>query len=148
MLDAGCGAGDGLIALRAAWPDARCAGVEWSAPFALLSRLRCPRASIRRGDLWADDWSGYDLVYLFQRPESMTRAWDKACAQMRDGTWLVSLEFMVPVVTPTLTIDPVGNGRPVHAWCIRHTMQPQTTGTAADNPGRPRARDSRRRGRR
>ena len=146
VLDAGCGAGDGLIALRAAWPDARCDGVEWSAPFALLSRLRCPRATIRRGDLWADDWSGYDLVYLFQRPESMSRAWDKACAQMRDGTWLVSLEFVVPGVAPTLTIEPedpstslrTGVGRAVHAWCIRHEMQPQTSRTTADNPGRPR----------
>ena len=35
------------------------------------------------------------MVYLFQRPESMQRAWDKARRDMRPGTWMVSLEFDV-----------------------------------------------------
>ena len=38
-------------------------------------------------------WAGHDLVYLFQRPESMPRALDKARSEMRRGAWLVSLEF-------------------------------------------------------
>jgi hypothetical protein len=36
---------------------------------------------------------GHDLVYLFQRPESMPRALDKAGRELRAGAWLVSLEF-------------------------------------------------------
>jgi hypothetical protein len=32
--------------------------------------------------MWRADWSGYQLVYLFQRPESMARAWAKGCAEM------------------------------------------------------------------
>jgi hypothetical protein len=39
-------------------------------------------------------------VYLFQRPESMRRAWDKACGEMKAGAWLVSLEFEVPGEAP------------------------------------------------
>lgn len=147
LLDAGCGAGDGLLALRAAWPDAACEGVEWSRPLAWVSKLRCPQARIRRGDMWADDWSGCDLVYLFQRPESMQRAWRKAREQMRSGSWLVSLEFVVPDVAPTLTLAPSRpGGRPVHAWCIVHDDAPQTGGERADNPSRPR--QTRKRGRR
>ena len=34
----------------------------------------------RRGDIWAADWSGYELVYLFQRPESMARALSRRMA--------------------------------------------------------------------
>jgi len=93
VLDAGCGLGHGLRALRNAYPRARLEGVEWSWPLALVARAACPRAHVRRADLWAGSWADYDLVYLFQRPESMPRALDKACAEMRRGAWLVSLEF-------------------------------------------------------
>lgn len=100
VLDAGCGLGDGLLALRRAYPQARTEGVEWSWPLRLLCALRCPWARVRRGDMWRADWSGYQLVYLFQRPESMARAAAKAQAEMAPGTWLVSLEFAVPGVLP------------------------------------------------
>ena len=93
VLDAGCGLGHGLRALRRAYPQARLEGIEWSWLLALAARAACPRAAVRRGDLWAQDWAGFDLVYLFQRPESMPRALAKAEAQMKRGAWLASLEF-------------------------------------------------------
>lgn len=96
LLDAGCGLGDGLVALRRAYPQAHIEGLEWSWPLRLLCALRCPWARVRQGDIWQADWSGYALVYLFQRPESMARAAAKAQAQMQAGSWLVSLEFAVP----------------------------------------------------
>ena len=43
--------------------------------------------------MWAADWSRCDMVYLFQGPESMARAMDKAGRELREGAWLVSLEF-------------------------------------------------------
>ena len=93
LLDAGCGLGHGLRALRAVWPQARISGVEWSWPLALATKLRCPWARVARGDMWRGSWAAHDLVYLFQRPESMARALAKADAQMRPGSWVVSLEF-------------------------------------------------------
>jgi len=93
LLDAGCGLGHGLRALRVVWPQARLSGVEWSWPLALATRLRCPWARVARGDMWRGSWAGHDLVYLFQRPESVARALAKADAEMRPGSWLVSLEF-------------------------------------------------------
>ena len=36
------------------------------------------------------------MVYLFQRPESMERAFAKATHELAPGCWLVSLEFAVP----------------------------------------------------
>ena len=93
VLDAGCGMGDGLIELHRALPGARVEGVEWSALWRAVSAWRCPWARVRQGDMWADDWSAYALVNLFQRPETMPRAMDKARREMRPGSWLVSLEF-------------------------------------------------------
>jgi len=93
ILDAGCGMGDALIALHAAYPQARIHGIEWSWLWRMVAALRCPWATVTRGDMWAQDWAGFDLVYLFQRPESMARAFAKACTEMPPGSWLVSLEF-------------------------------------------------------
>jgi SAM-dependent methyltransferase len=101
VLDAGCGLGHGLFALRRAYPQAELHGLEWSWPLRWLSALRCPWASVRRGDMWTTDWSTYDMVYLFQRPESMARAAEKALGQLRRGAWLVSLEFEATALQAT-----------------------------------------------
>lgn len=101
LLDAGCGVGHGLAALHRLWPLPTAQGIEWSRPLAWLAARRCHWAMVARGDMWAMPWSAFDLVYLFQRPESMTRAWAKAQAEMAPGSWLVSLEFAVPHLAPT-----------------------------------------------
>lgn len=116
--DAGCGMGHGLQALHDAYPQARIEGIEWSLPLRLLAGLRCPWAAVRRGDLWADGWQGLDMVYVFQRPESMARVWAKACAELSPGAWLVSLAFEVPGVAPTATL-PAGQARRHAVWVYR-----------------------------
>ncbi|RYF75845.1 MAG: class I SAM-dependent methyltransferase, partial [Comamonadaceae bacterium] len=116
VLDAGSGLGDGLKALRQAYPAAQLEGLEWSWPLRLLCALRCPWAHVRRGDMWAADWSSYQRVYLFQRPESMARAAAKAQAELAPGAWLVSLEFAVPHVLPSGQLRAPG-GRVV--WLYR-----------------------------
>lgn len=95
VLDAGCGLGHGLRALHRAYPQAQLAGVEWSWPLRWLCALRCPWAQVRQGDMWAQSWAGFDMVYLFQRPESMVHAWVKAQAELAPGAWLVSLDFPI-----------------------------------------------------
>jgi len=123
VLDAGCGLGDGLLALRRAYPQARLEGVEWSWPLRLWCALRCPWARVSRGDMWSTDWSGYQLVYLFQRPESMARAAAKAQAEMAPGAWLVSLEFSVPGMLPTAQLRLPG-ARAVWAYRMPQSAAP------------------------
>ena len=120
VLDGGCGLGAGLIELRREYPRAAFAGVEWSWPLALACRLRCRFARIRRGDLWAVDWSGCDLVYLFQRPESMPRAAEKAARELRPGAWLASLEFELQGFAATAVIDAEGAKR---VWLYQAPMR-------------------------
>lgn len=112
VLDAGCGLGAGLVELRREYPQARLAGVEWSWPLRFACAWRCPDACIARADLWTHSWAGYDLVYLFQRPDSVGRALDKARREMRPGSWLVSLEFAVVDVPADSRLAGVA-GRPV-----------------------------------
>ncbi|WP_374412957.1 class I SAM-dependent methyltransferase [Hydrogenophaga sp.] len=112
VVDAGCGLGAGLVALHRQYPQAAIHGLEWSWPLALVCRLRCRFATVRRADIWAEDWSGYRLVYLFQRPESMPRAMDKAGAELAPGAWLVSLEFEAAGYKPLARLETV-KGKPV-----------------------------------
>ena len=111
IVDLGCGIGDGLRELRRAYPQAEIEGVEWSGLLRGICALRCRDATVVRGDIWAADWSAYDLVYLFQRPESMARAVVKASAELRPGAWLVSLEFEAPGLRPQHVLDGAGGRR-------------------------------------
>lgn len=128
VLDAGCGLGDGLIALRRAYPEAQLNGLERSRLLAVICALRCPWARVRRGDIWAADWSGYQLVYLFQRPESMARALAKAQAEMAEGAWLVSLEFAVQGAVPQAELM----ARDRSVWLYRITGREKLHGAAPD----------------
>lgn len=126
LLDAGCGLGDGLRELQREYPQARLAGVEWSWPLRLACAWRCRFARVERGDLWASDWSRSDLVYLFQRPESMARALEKARRELRPGAWLASLEFEAPGLRPTAVLRAPGR-KPV--WLYRAPLAAEGSDT-------------------
>jgi SAM-dependent methyltransferase len=130
VLDAGCGLGHGLRALRALWPQAELHGVEWSAMLALATRWRCRWAHVAQGDLWAQDWRQFDLVYAFQRPESMARLWAKAQVELRPGSWLVSLEFAVPGAAPHTCLHTPGQ-RPVWVYRTAQAAGPSTAGPSS-----------------
>jgi hypothetical protein len=117
ILDAGSGLGDGLLALRDAFPRAELHGVEMSWPLRILSAMRCSFAKIRQGDIWLVDWRSFDMVYLFQRPESMPRAVEKAEAELRRGAWLISLEFEAIDLVPSAILT-CRDGRPVWMYQV------------------------------
>lgn len=131
ILDAGCGLGDGLRALKRAYPLARLEGIEASRPLGWIARLRCRGASIRRGDLWAADWREVDLVYLFQRPESMPRALHKAQAELPPGAWLLSLAFPLPGQRADLRMPAGGHTLYAYRAPFRPAgVRPRTRGAA------------------
>ena len=133
VLDAGCGLGDGLLALRRAYPKAQLEGIEYSRPLAWLARLRCPWARIRRGDMWAQDWRGFDLVYLFQRPESMAAAADKARRELRPQAWLVSLDFPLPGVVALAELE---TGTRHRVWVYRSPQAAAQAGSGVADKAR------------
>ena len=122
VLDAGCGLGDGLRELHREYPQAALDGIEWSWPLRFACAWRCRFARVQRGDIWAADWSGYALVYVFQRPESMARAAEKATRELRPGAWLASLEFDVPGLAATKVLA-CADGRRV--WLYQVPFRPR-----------------------
>ena len=116
VLDAGCGLGDALIALRQAYPRAQYFGVEASFMLVGMAWLRCPWSKIWQGDIWTEPWMRYGLVYLFQRPETMSRAVDKASRELIPGALMVSLEFAAIDLEPYAVLAK-GTARPV--WIYR-----------------------------
>jgi len=104
VLDAGCGLGAGLAELRRVYPLTPLDGVERSWPLRFLCAWRCPFATVRHGDIWQEDWSPYSMVYIFQRPESMGPAAEKARQELSRGSWLVSLEFEAPALKPVAVL--------------------------------------------
>ena len=126
VLDAGCGLGAGLSELRREYPQAALHGLEWSWPLRLACAWRCRFARVSRGDIWSADWSAFDMVYVFQRPESMARAAAKAAREMRPGSWLVSLEFDAPGLAASQCL---AGARPV--WLYRTSARcPPDSGKA------------------
>ncbi|MBL8328413.1 MAG: class I SAM-dependent methyltransferase [Rubrivivax sp.] len=130
LLDAGCGLGHGLVALRQQWPHAHIEGIEHSRVMAAVTRWRCPWARVQGGDMWQRPWGPLDAVYLFQRPETMPKAWAKACREMKPGRWLISLEFEIAGEPPALRWQQPGC-RPV--WIYRVPALPhRSTAVSAD----------------
>jgi SAM-dependent methyltransferase len=124
VLDAGCGLGDALVELRREFASASLRGVERSWPLRLLCAWRCRFADVRRADMWAVDWSDFDLVYLFQRPESMQRAAEKAARELRPGAWLASREFEARSLRPTRAFA-CADGRSL--WLYRAPLEPASS---------------------
>jgi hypothetical protein len=127
VLDAGCGLGHGLHELHRVYPHVRLRGIEWSRPLATACRWRCPWAQVERGDMWALDWRGFAMVYLFQRPESMPRVWDKARAELAPEAWLVSLDFEVEGQLPRARVElPHGHSLWIYRPCAKDALLPSS----------------------
>ncbi len=114
VFDMGAGIGSALAAIAARRPDIICCGVEWAPLPWLLGRLRWWICRLpvdwRCRDYWQEDLGRYDLVYAYLSPAAMPRLAEKAKAQMRPGSRLVSYRFDIPGLAPD-EIHPVGPGR-------------------------------------
>lgn len=120
LMDLGCGLGGPLALVHKQRPDARLAGIETAPLNWLLAKLRLLScADIRLGSLWDADLSAYDIVYAYLSPAPMARLWDKARAEMKPGSLLISNSFAIPDFDADEIVDiakPGANpGDPSHA---------------------------------
>lgn len=130
ILDIGSGTGSFVRAFCRLRPDAQVHGIEAApAPAALAAWLArgLGNARLARGDFFAADWSGYDVVYAFLSPVPMAQVWDKACAEMRPGSVLISNSFPVPGIAPDGVL-PVDDRRKTQLYC--YTLAADNTAAA------------------
>ncbi|MDO6963703.1 class I SAM-dependent methyltransferase [Rhizobium alvei] len=77
-----------------------------------------PNARFRYRSIWDENLSGHDLVYCFLSPAPMPRMYEKARAEMRPGTLLVSNSFAIPNREPDQIIA-VTDGRQTKLFLYR-----------------------------
>lgn len=125
IVDAGCGMGHALWELKKEYPLANVTGIERSTLLARIAAWRCKWTTIEQADIWKVNWSAYDMVYVFQRPESMQRTQEKAMSEMKAGSWLVSLEFEMTDCVATDKIS-ISHGKIV--WLYQMPLQLKQSG--------------------
>ncbi|WP_019141217.1 class I SAM-dependent methyltransferase [Noviherbaspirillum massiliense] len=115
VVDVGSGLGGLILHLARLRPEGEFSGIEVAPLPWLISALRARLAGSRgrfiRGDYDRLAFAGFDVVFAYLSPAAMPALWAKARAEMRPGTLLLSHEFPIPGVEPSLII-PGAAGRP------------------------------------
>jgi SAM-dependent methyltransferase len=120
VIDIGSGLGGFALDLARRRPDARVTGIEL-APLPWLvssvrARLSGSRARFARGDYDRLDFSAYDAVFAYLSPAAMPALWNKAAAEMRPASMLLSFEFDIPGHQPDRTLAIEGCATSVYVW--------------------------------
>lgn len=115
------GSGLGGIVRALARSGVQSLGIEASPVLVWVSNLLSKNlvsARVVRGDIWQADISQVSLVYVFLSPVPMPDIWRKACAEMPEGSWLISNSFEVPEVEPE-EIWELSDRRQTQLWLYR-----------------------------
>ncbi len=121
VVDLGAGTGGLLRRLAQARPDARFTGIEHAPLPYLAARLNARGLGnlvIERNDLWRRPLADQDVVFAFLSPRVMPRLREKARAEMRPGSLLVSSSFPVPDTPPEQVVE-VADWRGTRLYCYR-----------------------------
>lgn len=119
FIDIGSGLGGLVLELARERRDGEFTGIElaplpWLWSF-LRARLAAIPARFVRGDYDRLDFGSYDVIFAYLSPAAMPALWEKARAEMRPGTLLLSCEFRIPHAEPHAVSEAPG-GRPLYVW--------------------------------
>lgn len=122
LIDIGSGFGGFVLSLAGRHPQGIFSGIEIAPLPWLVSRIRAltnvGRANFVLGDYMQLDFSRYDVVFAYLSPVAMDSLWEKARAEMRPGSLLLSYEFTIEGVTPAVTINTSNRGGILYGWRI------------------------------
>lgn len=122
FIDIGSGFGGLSLNLSRARPDQQFYGVE-IAPFPWLvswirARFSSGNAQFFLRNYLALDFAEFDLIFAYLSPAVMPALWEKARAEMKKGTLLMSYEFPIPGVEADLLIKSGVNDPVLYVWRI------------------------------
>ena len=120
LIDIGSGLGDVAMHIAKIRADSLIEGVE-VAPLPWLisyvrAKLRRSTAIFKMGDYRALNFANYDVVFAYLSPAAMPALWQKASQEMKAGSLLISLEFEVPGIAPSLRIAGAENSPMIYVW--------------------------------
>jgi len=122
MIDIGSGLGDMSMHIAKVRPLSRVEGIEIAPLPWLISYLRAvmrrSTAVFRMGDYRELDFANYDIIFAYLSPAAMLALWQKASKEMRPGSMLVSLEFEIPGITPSICIPADQQSPAMYVWHI------------------------------
>lgn len=122
VIDIGCGFAGVLLELAKKRPVGQFWGIEIAPLPFLISWLRSyfsgRNVRILFGDYVHLDFSKYDLVFAYLSPAAMPLLWQTIKGQMRPGSCLVSYEFIIPDVEPTVIINIGEKKHHLYLWRI------------------------------
>ncbi|MBC3874976.1 class I SAM-dependent methyltransferase [Undibacterium flavidum] len=122
LVDIGSGMGGLLINLSARRIDGEFFGVEIAPLPWLVSVVRSVLAKskvrFKFGDFYRLNFSDFDVVFCYLSPAAMPSVWEKVKTEMRPGTLFLSYEFIVPNITPDISMEIDVDGGYLYGWRI------------------------------
>jgi hypothetical protein len=122
LIDIGSGLGDMSMYIAKVRPDSQIEGIEIAPLPWLISKIRAKisrsKAIFKLGDYHALNFADYDIIFAYLSPAAMLALWQKASQEMRTGSLLISLEFEVPGVNPTIRIAGNDHSPAIYVWQI------------------------------
>lgn len=122
VVDIGSGLGGVVLNLASKRGDSEIIGVElaplpWFISW-LRARLSRSRGQFIRADYADMDFSRFDVVFAYLSPAVMSAVWEKARAEMRPGSLLLSNEFAIENQPADMIIQTERMRVPLYAWYI------------------------------
>lgn len=122
VVDIGSGLGGVVLNLASKRGDSEIIGVElaplpWFISW-FRARLSRSRGQFIRADYADMDFSRFDVVFAYLSPAVMSAVWEKARAEMRPGSLLLSNEFAIENQPADMIIQTERMRVPLYAWYI------------------------------
>ncbi len=120
LIDIGSGLGDMPMYIAKVRPESYIEGVEiaplpWIVSF-VRSKLRRSSAIFKLGDYRSLNFVDYDIIFAYLSPAAMLALWEKARQEMKSGSLLISLEFEIPGLTPSMRIAGGEHSPMLYVW--------------------------------
>lgn len=120
MVDIGSGLGGLVLHLAAKLPASRISGIEIAPLPWLISYCRArfcqSSAAFRYGDYNKLHFVDYDVVFAYLSPAAMSALWQKAVAEMRPGSLLISYEFAIDNAPPSVSLQAHAEAPKLYVW--------------------------------
>ncbi len=126
FIDIGSGIGDLCTTVALLKPCSIVTGIEIAPIPWLISKVRGyanrSSANFKIGNYNKLNFSDYDIVFAYLSPAAMTSLWEKAQAEMRSQSLLISYEFEIPNVKPSRTIKSDGTSALIYLYLIQRSI--------------------------